>query len=189
MCNPAVAIIATTVISAAGAVYSAQQQNAAIKAANTAADTQYIEEVGRAERDAQDRENQLTAETLQEASRFQQQREQLALESLREQASARVASAESGLGGVSVARSFLANEIGEDLARSDIERSEDLTQFNIAQRGRGIATAKRDRQTNAQFTHASNSRRRLSSLDIGISAATAGVEGFNRSGGFSALSS
>jgi len=180
MCEPAtIAMISTGVLSAGMAVYQVSEQDKAAKAANKATEMQYDEETARAERDAKDRQNQLTAETVQEATRYQQQREQLALEGLREAAGARVASAESGVGGVTAARSFLSEEISEDTAEADLRTSEGFTQFNIHQRARGIATAKRDRNVNADFTRVANTRKRASGLDYAVS----GLGGFISGGG------
>jgi vacuolar-type H+-ATPase subunit E/Vma4 len=173
------------VATAGMAVYQVKQGDEAAKAANKATEMQYDEETARAERDAKDRQNQLTAETVQEATKYQQQREQLALEGLREAAGARVASAESGVGGVTAARSFLSEEISEDTAEADLRTSEGFTQFNIHQRARGIATAKRDRKVNADFTRVANTRKRASGLDY----ASAGLSGFVQGGGATAIAS
>ena len=169
----------TAVVGAATSIYSMQQQDKAIKEQNKAAGDQYVEETSRAKRDAQDRQNQLTNESLQEASRFQQNREQLALEALREKSAARVASAESGVGGVTKVRSFVAEGIAEDSARADIDKSESLSQFNVNQRARGIATAQRDREVNAGFTFKSNSRRRLGTLDFVSAGVSGAASGYN----------
>ena len=136
-------------MTAASAVVSYQQAKKAADAQNDAAEDQYGVETGRAKDEAMDRQNQLQVETSVESSKFQQQREQLALEALREQSSQRAAGAESGLGGVSAIRSFLANELGEDAAQGDAERSNKFTQFNIQQRNRGINTALNDRTQDA----------------------------------------
>lgn len=185
MCDPVTVAVTMAVVSGGMAVHQTSEQDKAAKAANRANDMQYEEEIARAERDAQNSGNQLTAEVLQESTKYQQQRQQLALASLRESANARTASAESGVGGVTASRSFLAEDLATGQAEADVRTSMGFTDFNVQQRARGIAASKRDRGVNADFTHVAQTRKRASGLDFAI----AGVSGFMEGGGGAALGS
>ena len=158
MCEPV--SLSMMAVGAASTLFQFQQQREAAEAANEAAEIQHDIEVKRAKEEAKDRQNQLSQEALEESQRISQQRQQLALQALQEASSARVASAESGTGGVSKIRSFLAADIGADLARSDIEKNVRNAQFNVAQRARGIGTAKNTRTENAFLTRQANTRRK-----------------------------
>lgn len=175
---------AIAVASAAASVYQIQQQDKQVKAQNAAAQQQYDIEAERAKRDAQNRQNNLTNQALEEGSDFAQRREKLKLDALRAQSAARAASAESGVGGVTSIRSFLSETISEDLARSDIQRSQDLTQFNLNQQARGITTAQHDRVVNAEFTRRSNTRRRPTGLDYGLAAVQGAASGYATASSF-----
>ena len=179
MCDAGLAIGAVVAaISAATSIYQVQQQQKQAKAANKAAELQYQTEVDRANRDAKNRQGSLTHKGFEEASDFAQRREKLKLEALRAQSAARAASAESGVGGVTTVRSFIAETISEDLARSDIERSQEVSQFNINQQARGIGIDRADRIHNAGFTRASNYRRVPTGLDVGLAGASGAASGF-----------
>ena len=185
MCEPAtIAYGVAAVVAAAGAVYTVHQQDQAAKAQNKAAQQQYDIEAERAKRDAKNRQNNLANQALEEGSDFAQRREKLKLDALRAQGAARAASAESGVGGVTSIRSFLSETISEDLARSDIQRSQDLTQFNLNQHARGITTAQHDRTVNAEFTRRSNTRRRPTGLDYGLAAVSGAASGYSTASSF-----
>lgn len=168
MCEPV--SITMAVAGIASTLYQQDQQRQAAEAANDAAEIQHDVEVQRAKAEAQDRQNQLSQEALEESQRISQQRQQIALQALQEASSARVASAESGTGGVSKIRSFLSADIGADLARSDIEKNERNAQFNLSQNARGIQTAKTTRTENAFLTRQANTRRKpgLGDLAVGL---------------------
>lgn len=167
MCGPAAVMVGVGV---ASSLFQFQQQREAAEAANEAAAIQHKVEVDRAKAEAQDRQNQLSQEALEESQRIGQQRQQLALQALQEQSSAKVAAAEGGLGGVSKIRSFLTADIQGDLARSDIEKNVTNAQFNLQQRARGIQTAKQTRVDNAFLTRQANTRRKpgMGDLAVGI---------------------
>lgn len=161
MCSPMLAI------GAIGAGASLFQQDQQAKAANEAAEIQHDLEVQRAKQEAQDQQNQLEQETLVESQKLSQQRQQLAMEALQEQAALNVGAAEGGAGGgASKIRSFIAAELGEDLARSDIEQNQRNAQFNINQRNRAISQRQGARVQNAFLTRQANSRRRVGALDV-----------------------
>jgi hypothetical protein len=184
MCDPVTAVaVGTAVVSAGGAVYQAQQQNEQIEAANEAAENRHRVEVDRAKQEARDRQNQLAHDAMVEGQRLSQERQKLAREAMVEQASLRAASAESGTGGVSKIRSFIASEIGEDLARSDIEQSQRNSQFNISQQARAIATASRTRQENAGFTLQASQRRKIGTGQMVLGALTAAAPGLGSAAG------
>ena len=180
MCGPAAAAAVPYIVAAVGAatsVYSVVQADRQAKAQNKAAQEQLDLEAERAEREAMDRQNNLQAQSLQEASKFQQQREQLALEARQEFASQKTASAESGLAGVQSVRSFVAASIAQDQARSDLELSEEFTTFGVNQQARGISRSEQDRKENALLNAQSNMRRRAGAGDFigaGISGAASG---------------
>ena len=160
----------TAGVTAAAAAYGVYQTDQQAKQQNKAAAEQQDIENARAQREAMDRQNQLQQQSLEEGTKYQQQKEKLAMDALRNQASARVASAEGGVGGVSSIRSFISGEISEDLARSDIDKSAGFSGFNVNQQSRGITNARDDRFVNAQQTFKQNSRRRASGLDYGLAA-------------------
>jgi hypothetical protein len=162
MCTPTAAIGVVM----AGASFLQQREQA--EAANEAAEIQYETEMERAKAESMNRENQLSQEVLEESQRLNQQRQELALEALREQAGKRVASAESGTGGVSKIRSFLSTDIQEGVAESDLDTQAKNTAFSVAQRSRGIHTALASRQENAFLTRQANRRRKPGVVDLGI---------------------
>lgn len=182
MCGPAAAAAVPYIvgaITAATSVYSVVQADRQAKSANKAAAQQQQIEEERANREAKDRQNTLQNQALEESSKFKQQRERLEIESLREQASSRVASAEGGIGGVSSIRSFIANEIGQDLARSDIAKSEGFTGFNLNQQERGIATSRQERIENSVLTQNANTRRRPTTSEFVVAGISGGLEGYS----------
>ncbi len=176
MCSP-------MLIGAAGVGANLFQQDQEAKAANEAAKIQQDIEVQRAQQEAQDQQNQLAQDTLVESQKLSQQRQQLALEALQEQSALNVGAAEGGAGGgVSKIRSFIAAELGEDLARSDIEQNQRNAQFNINQRNRAISQRQGARVQNAFLTRQANSRRRVGAFDVvggllGNSAIQSGIGG------------
>lgn len=167
MCTP------TAAIGLLGAGLSFYQQGEQAEAATEAANIQYDIETRRAQEESQDRQNQLSQDLLEESQRVNQQRQELALQALRAQAGQRVASAESGTGGVSKVRSFLTSEIQEGQALSDIAAQQQNTAFNAAQRARGIHSAKVARSENAFLTRQANRRNRPGIIDLGIGALNA----------------
>ena len=162
MCTPMAAVGIATV--ALGFMQQTQQA----KVANEAASDQYKAEADRARQESLDRQNQLSHDTQEESQRLHQQREALALQTLREKAGIRVASAEGGVGGVSKIRSFLTSEIQAGVADSDITTQETNTAFNTNQRLLGIGNAASDRISNAQSTFVTNSRRKPGVMDLGV---------------------
>lgn len=162
MCTPAAAIGVVT----AGVGFLQQREQA--EAATEAANIQYDIEVRRAQQEAQDRQNQLSQDLMEESQRTNQQRQELALQALQAQAGQRVAAAESGTGGVSKVRSFLTSEIQEGVALSDIATQQKNTAFSAAQRSRGIHEAKVSRTENAFLTRQANRRRKPGIVDLGI---------------------
>lgn len=162
MCTP------TAVIAGVAAVGGFMQQRQAAESANEAAEIQYEVESDRAAAEALNRENQLSQEVLEESQRLNQQRQELALEALRERSGQRVASAESGTGGVSKIRSFLSADIQEGVAESDIATQLKNTAFNVSQKSKGIGVALTSRQENAFLTRQSNRRRKPGLVDLGI---------------------
>ena len=162
MCTPMAAVGIATV--ALGFMQQTQQA----KVANEAASDQYKAEADRARQESMDRQNQLSHDTQEESQRLHQQREALALQTLREKAGIRVASAEGGVGGVSKIRSFLTSEIQSGVADSDITTQETNTAFNTNQRLLGIGNAASDRISNAQSTFVTNSRRKPGVMDLGV---------------------
>jgi len=175
MCSPA------ALIGVATAGLSTYQQRQEAKAANKAAEIQHDVDVARAKEEAQNRHNQLSQEALQESQRINQQRQSLALQALQEQASLKVASAEGGTGGVSKIRSFLSADIGEDLARSDVDVNSRNAQFNLAQSSAGIDTAKGNRIQNAFLTRQANTRRKPGFMDFAL--ASLGQSSVQEAGG------
>lgn len=182
MCPPAVAAAIPWIvgaITAASAVYGVVQQDQMAKRQNKAAQAQFDSESDRADRDAKDRANSLQSQALEEGTKFQQQKQKLALDALRSQAAARAASAESGVGGVTSIRSFIAEDISKDLARSDLDRGAEFSSFGASQQARGIETSRSDRITNAGFSFASNSRRRAGGLDYGVAGVSGALSGYS----------
>lgn len=170
MCGVVAAVtVVTALASAAVQVQQDQTQRKAAKAQNKAADIQFDIETKRAKDEAMARQSQLSQDALVAGQQMSQERQALAREALREKSGQRIASAESGVSGVSSVRSFLASELSEDLARSDLENKESNTFFNLNQRTKGIAGASIDRQENAFLSRQSN-RKKISgglATDIG----------------------
>ena len=167
MCNP-VAMWAYYGIVAATAAYSVYQQDQQAEAANKAAQDQLDMESDRAEQDAMNNRNNLDSESLQVASRYQQNKQKLKMDALRSQSAARAKSAEQGVGGVSAIRSFISEEISEDIARSDIEQQVGFDQFNLNQKARGIITQRDNRLQDANTRFNAGVRRRAGALDYGL---------------------
>ena len=184
MCDPA--SITMAVVATASTVYGHQQARQQAKAQNKAADIQHKIEVDRARQEAMDRENQLSQDALEESTRINKERQELALEALREQAGIRVASAEGGVGGVSKIRSFLSADVQEDLARSDLDTSERNAQFNLAQAARGIENTRFARQQNAFMTREANSTDVPGGMDLAVGLVSANAGGIGQ--GIGALS-
>jgi len=180
MCEPATILMGA--LSVGGAIMGHQSDRDDASQANANAQLQYDIEVQRAKEEAQSRQNQLSAEAMQESERIGQQRQTMALEALRAQSAGKVASAEGGLGGVSKIRSFLATDIQSDLARSDVEKSQNLSQFNLQQQGRGISTSKSTRTDNAFLKRQSLQRRKPGTSELLINTGKAAANAF--SGGF-----
>lgn len=178
MCDPA--SITMAVVTTASTVAGFQQQRQQAKAANKAAEIQHKIEVKRARQEAMDRENQLTQDALIESDRLNRERTALALEALREQAGIRVASAEGGIGGVSKVRSFLAADVQEDLARSDIDRSEANAEFNIAQASRGIENTRVAREQNAFLTRQANTQQVPGFGDLALGLVSSNASGIGQ---------
>ena len=175
MCPP----IVLGVLSAAGSLYSMQQQSQQVKAGNKAAAEQQALEESRAKQEAMDRQNTVQNQALEESLKFKQERSNLQLEALRAGASQRVASAESGVGGVSSIRSFISQDLGEDQARSNIAISESLSGFNLNQQRRGIVQSKQERIENSLLTQRANTRRRPGVFDYAIAGVSSGVQGYS----------
>ncbi len=164
MCSP------TAIIQGGMGLFSVFQQNQQIDASNEAAKIQQQVEQRRADQEAMDRQNQLTQDAQIEAQKLNQARQATALSELRAQSSATVSSAESGLGGVSSIRSFIANETAGALAEGDLNTQQAATQFNLQQKARGITTARSTRTENAFLTRQANTRRKLGVVDFAVGA-------------------
>ena len=180
MCEATTIIMGiTAVIGAATSVYQMQQQEKATERNNKAAEQQMEIEAERARRDAAHNQANLKNKALEEASAFQQKKEKIRLDALREQSATRAKAAESGVGGVTSIRSFVANDIAQDLALSDIEKSEDFSSFNVHQNQRNITNPGNDRLQNAHFTMLGKLRQKPSGFDYlsaGVSGAAGGLE-------------
>lgn len=157
------------------------QQDQAAKAANEAAEAQYEAEHARMLQEKMDRENQMSADARAEADKMSAERSALALDALRSKAAAKVAGAESGAGSsVSRIRSFISEELGEDLASGDLDAREENIQFGIQQRARGIQTAAINRSQNAFITRKNNQRKRASATDYGLAAIQGGLDAYSK---------
>jgi len=160
---------------AAYSVYSMDQQ---ASDANKAAQAQLDIESDRAEEDAMNNRNNLNSESLQVATRYQQNRQKLKMDALRAQSAARAKSAEQGVGGISAIRSFISEEISEDIARSDIEQQVGFDQFNLNQKARGILTQRDNRLQDANTRFSAGVRRRAGALDYGLAVGGAAASAY-----------
>ena len=165
MCNPVLAVWGVALASAAFGVYQQDQQ---AEEANKAAQKQLDMESDRAEDDAKNNRNNLDSESLQVATRYQQNKQKLKMDALRAQGAARAKSAEQGVGGISAIRSFISEEISEDIARSDVEQQVGFDQFNLNQKARGIGTQRDNRLQDANTRFSAGVRRRAGALDYGL---------------------
>jgi cell division protein FtsL len=184
MCEPisggAAAAYIAAAIAAAGTAYSMHQSDQAAKDRNKAVQEQYDAENARAARDAKDSQNKLVAQAEQLGDQYSDSKRKLAIEKAQAASAARVASAESGVGGVSAIRSFIASEVQADVARSDIEKENRYNQFGLEQTARGIGNTRSDQLQNNKFSFLANARKRASGMDyvvgVGSSAATAYID-------------
>lgn len=186
MCSPAIAAGAGGVLGAVN-IYQ-QQQNA--EAMYEAEEQRYRTEVQRAQRDAETQRNLLEQQALSDSMEINRDRQSLALESLRQAASQRAASAESGLGGVSTLRQLVATDIQEGQQASIINTNEQMANTKYYQESLGIDTNYKDRLE--------NSRARLKSTanqasfgwqDYALGSAQGALSGFSQAGGFSSTPS
>jgi len=175
MCPP---VVVGALVTASGALQT-YQQGQAMKANAEAEATRHQMEVERAQRDAEMKRAMLDQQALEANQELQLDRERLALEGLRERGAIKASGAESGLGGVSQIRSFLASNISEDMAEAsqNINESNQLIRNQMEQSGININY--QDRIQNSQIRVDNAKRQRVGALDYlgaGISGVGAGAQ-------------
>ncbi len=135
-------------------------------------------EVQRAKRDAEIQQNILDQQALDESSKLQREREALALEGLRSQASLKVSGAEAGVGGVSSIRSFLSSDIYEDQQSSTINMNEQTRLSRHQAESRGLAQNTSDRIYASSQRVADAKRQRFGATDYLVPVASGAGQGF-----------
>ena len=172
MCSP----VAGVMVGAAVLQTFQQQQEA--DAMVSVEKTRHRQETKRAQRDAEVQQNMLHQQALEESTALQQERESLALERLREQASIKVSSAESGVAGVSPIRSFLASNIRGDSASNVLDTNERNSRFRNQMEQVGINTNYSDRVNASASRVADAKRQRVGFMDYAVNVGTAGAMGY-----------
>lgn len=140
MCQPEAILVMTGGLS----MDSYMQGRQADEVADAESD-RHQQEVKRANRDANIQQNMLSQQALEESFALQQDRQALALESLRSVADLRTAGAESGLGGVSSIRSFVASNINATTQAGVQNTNEANSALRFGVENTGIRNNRRDR--------------------------------------------
>lgn len=175
MCPPAV-VAGLTIAGGALQVY---QQEQTFRAQEEAEEMRHKVEMERAERNASMERAVLEQQALEESSAIQQDRQALALEALRERGSKLAIGAESGLGGVSKIRDFLATNINEATQASRINVNENNAILRNQMEQRGIDTNRQDRIVSSRMRVNEAKSRKTGALDylgVGVSGASAGFQ-------------
>lgn len=127
----------------------------------------------RAKRDRLQSENALNQQALENAQQVAQDRENLELETRRAIASQRVAGAESGIGGVSPLRQFLATNIQAGTQESNIESNLRNVQGRLGTEYQSVTNTASDRIQNSRLRLKSQ---QTSTFDKVFTSATTGAK-------------
>ena len=155
---------------------SAMQQYQGMQAQEEFAQAEHEATMQRAERDRLQNESALNQQALENAQQVAQDRENLELETRRALASQRVVGAESGIGGISPLRQFLATNIQAGTQEANIESNLRNIQSRLGAEYQSVANTAHDRIQNSRLRLQSSKTSGFNKLlSSGLSGAQSGL--------------